>query len=132
MASASWIMVHEKHCQDSTYFSAKNWSLKLREMPITVHGNVLFPCNRLFISEEMYSYFGERCTLQSIVWRIFVTTDTTRFVTRSFFCGFHHQKCHSPVLACPTCVWNLSAQEASCSIGRWAGCHDDGIKGLMQ
>jgi hypothetical protein len=30
----------------------------------------------------------------------------------------------------PMWKWNLEyfAQEASCSIGRWAGCHDDGIK----
>jgi hypothetical protein len=73
-----------------------------------LHGNVLFLCNRLSISVKMYSYFGERFTLQSIVWHVFVTTDTARFVTLSFFCGFHHQKCHSPVLACPTCAWNLS------------------------
>jgi hypothetical protein len=31
MASASWIMVHEKHCREGTSFSAKNWSFKLGE-----------------------------------------------------------------------------------------------------
>jgi hypothetical protein len=39
----------------------------------------------------------------------------------------------SEMTAKPMWKWNLEsfAQEASCSIGRRAGCHDDGIKGLL-
>jgi hypothetical protein len=59
------------------------WSLEKS----LLHGNVHFPCNRLSISTETYSYFCERCTLWSIVWRIFVPMGTTRFVMRRFFCG---------------------------------------------
>jgi hypothetical protein len=52
-----------------------------------LHENVLFPCNRLSISTKTYSYFGERCTLLSIVWCIFVTMDTAHFVQWRFFCS---------------------------------------------
>jgi hypothetical protein len=99
MASASWIMVNEKHCHEGTSFSAKNQSLRLGEMPIT--WKCFFPCNRLSISEETNSYFGERCTLWSIVWCIFVTTDTAHFVTRGSFAVHPSSKMSQPSTSMP-------------------------------
>jgi hypothetical protein len=67
-----------------------------------LHGNVLFhACNRLSISEETNSYFGERCTLWSIVWCIFVTTDTAHFVTRGSFAVHPSSKMSQPSTSMP-------------------------------
>jgi hypothetical protein len=48
-------------------------------------------------------------------WTILWVTDSKLWVRR-------------PQNQCESGIWNLLQ---SCLIGRWAGCHDDGIKGLL-
>jgi hypothetical protein len=86
-----------------------HWSLE----KCLLHGNVLFPCNRLSISMETYSYFGKRCTLWSIVWCIFVTMNTTCFVMRRFFWGLLSSEISQPSTSMPhLCVELVCSQRA--------------------